>query len=383
MSIEENGVIKVLIPDGESHLTVSVINCLQQTKNIQLYILSATKNNPARVSAFVHKFILDVSTIDDDFQFRNSINAIIENYKINVLMPVFEFGIKRIIKIKSELSPRVRIVPLPNLSTFDIANNKWNLYQHCVQAKIFVPRSYHTYELRENNEKIEKYPLVTKPLEGFGGGLGISLIHNQEELRHFLSRNKEPRIFQNYIKGYDIDCSLLAINGKIMSYTIQRGIIQNDNSFKPSKGIIFEENQVLFDLVQNLIASLQYTGIAHIDLRFDTVEKTYKILEINPRIWLTIMGSYKAGINFVLQWIEAAYHIFPEKTEAYAHQSYFNRKRDIIKKVLKSPKLLLDSNFFKKQTPFSFMLRDPFPVFYRALDSFKNVVVRKIRKIQR
>ena len=381
MAKEGSDFLKILIPDGESHLVISVINCLQENKKHHLYILSNTRNNPVKVSRFVKIFIVDTTTKDNDTQFATTINQIIQQHAIDIIMPVFEFGIKRIIKIQNNLLPKARLVPLPDLDVFTIANNKWNLYQYCCQYQFPVPRSYHTDEVvQATDKKNYKFPLITKPLEGFGGGIGISLLQTPQELSEFLQQNKDPRIFQEYITGYDIDCSLLALKGTIISYTIQKGLAQNHLNFKPSKGISFEENPVVYTQVQKLIASLNYTGIAHIDMRFDSVENNFKILEINPRAWLTIMGSYKAGVNFIWQWIRTSAKDNFQNSTFKTNLKYYNRKRDILKMIFKKPVLLFNYSFFKNQTPIFFMLRDPLPVMYRALDSFKNVLLKKLKR---
>lgn len=43
---------------------------------------------------------------------------------------------------------------------------------------------------------------------------------------------------------------------------------------------------------------LQWNGIANLDLRYNSQTGQLNVLEINPRIWQSLMGSLSVGVNF-------------------------------------------------------------------------------------
>ncbi len=47
----------VLIPDGESNNTLSVVRCLGQEKNINVFVLSKKTSIPVKYSRYISKFI--------------------------------------------------------------------------------------------------------------------------------------------------------------------------------------------------------------------------------------------------------------------------------------------------------------------------------------
>ena len=100
------------------------------------------------------------------------------------------------------------------------------------------------------------------------------------------------------INGYNIDCSVLCQNGNILAYTIQKGINQDSLDFKYSAHIDFVHHEPTFALVKDIIHKLNWSGVAHLDLRYDEENNQIKIIEINPRYWGTVMGSLYAGVNF-------------------------------------------------------------------------------------
>ncbi len=97
---------------------------------------------------------------------------------------------------------------------------------------------------------------------------------------------------------YDIDCNVLCQDGTILAYTIQKGFIPGLRRFAPLVGIEFVENQQTLDVITRLVSNLRWSGVAHVDLRYDNQDKQVKLIEVNPRYWDSLLGSLFVGINF-------------------------------------------------------------------------------------
>jgi len=229
----------VLIPDGETHLLIYAINCLSQTSGISIFVMSSSKWNPVRFSRHISEFIYFEKT-DNDHVWVQQINTLVKKHDIDIIMPIFEKGIKKILENKKLLDTQSRLVPLPNLKTFNTAINKWELANYCIQNEIPVPKSFlfhPTTQLDASFFEEMQFPVIVKPLEGFGGGMGIAVFDNIKDITQYLSNIKDYSIIiQEFIKGYDIDCSILAVKGTIKAYTIQKGFLQGKSpcSFRSS-----------------------------------------------------------------------------------------------------------------------------------------------------
>jgi D-aspartate ligase len=44
--------------------------------------------------------------------------------------------------------------------------------------------------------------------------------------------------------------------------------------------------------------ALEWTGVAHLDLRVDGRSGAVTVIEANPRFWGSVLGSLHAGVNF-------------------------------------------------------------------------------------
>ncbi len=371
----------ILIPDGESHLLIYVINCLGHAPGIKIYVMSSLKRNPVRFSKYVSKYKYYQKTKDDG-EWVHNINTEIKRNKIDILMPIFEIGIRRILKNKEFLDQSTLLTALPDLKTFTTAINKWKLAGYCENNQIPVPKSFLYTKgdklLASSFEGI-KFPVIIKPLEGFGGGIGIEVFKSRERLvKHLQEKVDQPTIIQNFIKGYDIDCSILAKDGEILAYTIQKGNLTGKTPFMPHIGLEFVSNSELYEVVEKLIKSLKWDGVAHLDLRYDEEEDLYKVIEVNPRFWGTLDASYLMGINFpyLLIYLTLGHQIDPI---TFKQENYLNLK-GLIKSIKKNPSFFVNKRkFIMNNTQFRFVFHDPVPTIYKYIDRTKNILLKKIR----
>ncbi|GAA4935223.1 hypothetical protein GCM10023314_04450 [Algibacter agarivorans] len=49
--------ISILIPDGEIHVIMYVVNCFSLIKNVKIYVMSSVKNNHMKYSRLIENFI--------------------------------------------------------------------------------------------------------------------------------------------------------------------------------------------------------------------------------------------------------------------------------------------------------------------------------------
>ena len=371
--------ISVLIPDGESHLLGFVVNCLSSVQEIKIHVLSSIKQNAHRFSRHISTFSYYPKT-DNDQKWIKYIEETVQKYKIDIVMPVFEIGIRRVIKNRSLFNANINLVSLPNLETFTTAINKWKLIEHCRSQNIAIPDSCLLYPEDQNKKKALSnltFPVILKPLEGFGGGMGIKDFNTIEEVEVYLDKIKYPVLVQQFIKGYDIDCSVLVEDGDIIAFTIQQGNLKGSEPFMPQVGVKFTYNEELYKVVEELMESLHWNGVAHIDMRYDTTLNNFVVIEVNPRYWATMDGSYLMGVNFpYLAVLQARREVF--EVPKYKQDDYLNLK-GVVKKTKKNPLFSLRWNFIYNNTQLRFVLLDPIPTVFKFIDRTKNIILKKIK----
>jgi len=355
----------VLIPDGENHLLNRVINGLAQVQGIKIYVMSAKRNSPMRYSRYVHKFSYYAKTLSDLVWIAN-INKEIEEHDIDVIMPIWEVGIRTLITHRDKILFKEKLGLLPSLSDFNTAINKGILSSHLDAFNIPNPKSVLVESVNQLNKvHALKFPILIKPLEGFGGGHGIRKFNTIEDMESYMvEKNIDYKlIVQEYIEGYDIDCSVLCKGGNILASTIQKGNMIDKSEFAPQIGLDFLYEHEMFKVAEKLMKSLNWSGVAHIDMRYDKNDNQFKVIEVNPRFWMSLNASQIAGINFPDLYCQASMHQEFKKPE-YQFLTYLNLK-GLVKKIQLDKKFLFRLGFIFNNTPLKFVLRDPLPVIYK------------------
>ncbi|MDB9720823.1 hypothetical protein OAA67_02990 [Winogradskyella sp.] len=116
--------ISVLIPDSQDHklLVLQVVNCLSVHKNVKVFVMSSDKHNYLKYSRYVKHLSYYPET--DIKNWIANINTEVKRYAIDVILPVFETGIKKLITNKNLIKQNNKLYLLPNLSNFNTAQNK-------------------------------------------------------------------------------------------------------------------------------------------------------------------------------------------------------------------------------------------------------------------
>lgn len=371
----------ILIPDAEENFVFAVVNCISQVKEIDVYIMSNVENHLIKYSKHIKHYSYYPKNSDQTV-WISKINYELEKYGINLVMPIFEEGIRTIIKHKELITLKDRLCLLPTYNNFNTALNKVLLSRHMVENKIACSPSFlFDRNATKNNEF--NFPVLLKPSEGIGGGKGIFKFFNIEEIEQFLldSNNScDEYLIEEFFEGVDFSCNVLCKKGEILVFTIQKGILFNGVEFTSPIGVKFLFDSRLYKEVENLMKSLRWSGVANIDLRYDNIMDNFKILEINPRFWGSLDASLAAGVNFPYLYCLVSLGKEIEKHE-YNFIEYltFNALLEAIKKDYK---LIFNLDFILNNTQVGFILNDPMLYLYKLYVRFKLFYMDRIKKIR-
>ncbi|MDP4284778.1 MAG: ATP-grasp domain-containing protein [Bacteroidota bacterium] len=351
----------VLIPDGESNYALSVLQCLSQKKNVRLFILSDDPWARVRFSRYPIQFI-SYTNVNGNEDRLTAITDAVKKTRADVVLPVDSQTMRLLSSNPGTLLQMTTIIPVPKIGDMDIAEDKWLLYLWLNENSIPCPSTilYRTDDGFDQELSKISFPVLIKPRKG-SGGVGIEFFDNSSALYGFCKEHvkSEEFIIQYFINGYDIDCSVLCKEGKILSYTIQKGFLFEDKKVSWPSGIDFLYDLRIYNVVKDLVEKFNWSGIVHIDLRYDQQEDRVKVIEMNPRFWATVCASTFAGVNFpFMSCLAALKKNFPENE--------FQPKRVVrsgaaikllAKRILnrKQKDLYFDHSFIE------FSLRDPLP----------------------
>lgn len=290
--------LSIVIPDGESPFASHVITCLLQAKKLSVHLVSRTPAPLARFSRKVKSFHF----LRDGQSLADAVMEVCSKQKIDLCMPVdmdaiYYFAQRR--KQVEAIVPFLLMDSAQNLRTFW---DKGLLAAFLAENRLPAPVTIRSYEQFNGRDHGLIFPVLVKPRLS-GGGVGIVRFED----RIALSREIEEKpdffdnyIVQNFLEGEDIDCSVLCKNGEILAHTIQKGIKGSEvrEGFQSPDAIEFVHDPDVLQAVTKLVSTFKWTGVAHIDLRKRASDGRVVIIEVNPRFWGSLEGSFRAGVNF-------------------------------------------------------------------------------------
>ncbi|AXP79139.1 carbamoyl phosphate synthase-like protein [Mariniflexile rhizosphaerae] len=371
--------ISVLIPDGDSHLLIYVVNSLSQVKDVEIYIMSNQRHIPMRYSRHIFHFSYYPKT-NEELEWIKNINEESKKHKIDVIMAIYEKGIEALIKYKDKILFKDKLCLLPAYNNFKIAKNKWKLAEHLLTNNLPFPKSYLYNSNNLTTDETIKFPIIVKPTEGIGGGTDVNIFKDLAGLQEYFAINKlndHEFIIQEYIEGYDIGCSVLCKSGSILAFTIQKATMNADNPFAPLLGVKFVYEEQLYEIIVKLIKSLNWSGVAHVDCRFDIKSNTFKIIEVNTRFWGSLDASLIAGVNFPYLYCLTGLNKQFELPK-YKKVNYLNLK-GLVKSIRNNVLFIFHFKFILNNTSFKYALNDPVPMVYKFVMRTKNIILEKIK----
>lgn len=360
----------VLVPDGESPLSLSVVRCLGQIRGIVVIVLSSNASSAVKYSRYCSRFL---SYSDTDDQVRlHTILEYVKMYKPEIVLPVDVKTIRLISENKAKLEPFTSLPPLPDVDIFDISNDKWLLSLWLKANQIAHPL---TVQYKESEASGFSFPMIIKPARG-SGGVGIHVVDSLTELKSYFEKIAAPDdlIIQSYVKGYDIDCSVLCANGEIIAHAIQKGFLFEPYRIAWPEGVEFLQNDELMNVVRDMVKKLNWSGVMHIDMRFDEVEQRFKVIEINPRFWLSVSASLFAGINF--PYLTCLAGLKREIPNVFFVPARVVRSKTAVKMVVKKITGRLNGSVYFDNSYLELIIKDPLP-------NVSRLVKRMVSKIKR
>jgi predicted ATP-grasp superfamily ATP-dependent carboligase len=276
----------ILFLSERDFLTLPVIRSIDR-RAFGVFIMGPAAS-PVRFSRFCRKYFPypKYSDTNKNEVLVEYINAVSIKYAIDVIIPLDLDSTLWVVKNKSNLKKPTLLVS--NVDVIERLHNKWELTKILDELSILYPKTVLVKNKKYLVHGIMEYPFLIKPLDR-DSGVGIVKMENPTDLQKYFGIF--PILAQKYIDGYDIDLSLLAVNGKIINSTIQRWT--RHGFFE------FISNPEIYAIGEKIVARERYSGFLHIDLRVDGKTVEIFVLECNPRAWGTMNASILSGVDFI------------------------------------------------------------------------------------
>lgn len=310
----EKSTIKILISDVEYRKPFDVVNMMQNFYNYDC-ILCAAKKSRFRLPLIYGTKIYKLGKTTSE-EFNQDLNRILDRFKDTkvVYMPLSEDTTLLFYKYLDTNSPTNLFFKLPGKKDFQMTGNKGEFQAYCERKGFSVPREYTTADLESLKENFR--PLILKPHDG-QGSFGIHYFNTPADLQKLEKFDLSKYILQDRVISNQkvVGGFFLCDKGEVLnSYTHQRlrtfPVIGGSTVY--SKTVF---NQEVIEIGSRLLNDLKWDGMAMIEFMFDEPSQEWKIIELNPRIWGSIMLSAFNNSNFLDDYVRLSLSRKIEKKE--------------------------------------------------------------------
>lgn len=263
---------------------------------------------------FKSRFIRDLYSIpparEDSDDYAQDLVELLKAHPYDMILPFGNDANHAVNRAQDELRKYTRLLT-PSRRAHEIAYDKQATAQHCRAVGIDAPITFFDYDEADLPAIANtlRYPVVIKARSGSGVKAGLRYAANQSEL---LAKYRELSsliharedvqyanpIIQEFIPGYVHDACLLMENGKTLAI-----LTQTRQLMYPITGGVGAINYTTHDpqlkaAAIRLMESLDWTGPAQVEFKYDQRDKKYKLVEINPKLWGTLDLSIQSGVSF-------------------------------------------------------------------------------------
>jgi len=342
-------------------------------------------------SKHINNIFLIHSPLHNPEKFNRDLILLLNKTKYDAILPFGFITTIAISKMKKEVNEYTSIC-VADYEIIKLAHDKAKLHSYLIENNFQVPKIYE-YKRFSDLKCIDlKFPIVIKARKGCGVEKGVRYAKNFDELKYYYNEitmntsintdleDFSKPLIQEYIPGKIHDALFLFNKGKMkaaltqireVTYPLSGGVgVNNITTYEPE----------LIKYCKEILEFINWHGSCQVEVKKDTRDGKYKLIEINPKLWGTLDLSIKAGINFAVKTLEIAINgdtreqyeytvglkykfIFP--LEIYTiYQDKGNR--------LKRIKKLLE--IFDKNTFTEFDINDLKPNIYNILSTFNTVL---------
>lgn len=202
-----------------------------------------------------------------------------------------------------------KIMPLTKIENRALLGSKAGFSELCRKYNIKTPR-YLIYDESLSPEAIGKhmgYPFLLK-VDKSESGYGVFICESQADLVENLGKisNKTNLVFQQFIKGYDVNVEVLYKNNELIVYSYSR-TLKIMGKFGVSTQRLYYQNPDIEPELRKIGSSFGLNGFGNVVFMYSEAENTHYLIEVDVRTnaWMNygrFMGnSFSEGIKKIIK----------------------------------------------------------------------------------
>ena len=291
----------VLLLDGRANATLAVARQLAQS-GATVHVAETFRWNLTAYSKATTASHTYPPADERPAAFKRKIRTLVDEIDADVVIPARDASTSRVAELTDDLPDGTKTL-LDSPETVDQLRNKRKCADLAAGLGIPIPATYDPQRrdvqwIREAAE----FPVVIKPTDA-SGARGIKRVDSPDELSEAYSlatQTGEDVLVQEFVDHSGGHFSIGAVfdhDGAARAVHVYEELRHYPDSGGPAiRARSIEPEPWVFEMLE-LLEAIEWTGPAHMDVLFDPVEQTYKLLEVNPRLWSSLALTIGAGVD--------------------------------------------------------------------------------------
>ena len=205
---------------------------------------------------------------------------------------------------------------LPDRATFEMARDKADFQRYCERKKLPVPVSFSVDDLPALKRSFK--PIMAKKRIG-EGSVGMKCVEEPGQLGLLNGITDHEYLIQEKVESrkkiHGVFC--LAHKGELLAWHGHERI----RTFPEKGGVTVysrsDYNHKLKAIAAGLLKDLNWSGFAMVEFLHDDRAGEWKIIELNPRLWGSVMLSEFCGAELLIRYINRLEGGEPEMPEEH------------------------------------------------------------------
>ncbi|RDZ38994.1 MULTISPECIES: carboxylate--amine ligase [Haloferax] len=294
--------MKILVTDGRSLASLAMIRSLGQQGHT-VHCGESFKQNLSSYSKYVDKKLIYPDPEDSPEEFVEYLLAACEQEEYDLVIPVRDEATIQLSKNKEEFRD-VSTVYIPEYDTLLPLMDKGETVKIAQEANVPTPETWFPeFTPREEIRSTVDYPVLVRPRRS-SGSRGIKYVTNKREFDtafDHVERNFGVPIVQEYVShegGHYSIGTLFDSDSNEVATHVYKETKQYPVSGGPAVNAVSIEKPDWADDMLNILKHTGWVGPAHMDVLYDPESDGPKLLEVNPRLWMSIQIAISSGVDF-------------------------------------------------------------------------------------
>lgn len=299
----------VLLLDGRAISSLAIARQLHRSGNT-VHVGEAFTQNITAYSGATADSHTYPSPDNEPEAFQQSVKALTESGEFDFLIPVRDATTRLVAEMADDLPATTKTL-LDSSNRIEQLQDKKRCGKLASQLGIPIPETYYPEEQGiEYIRDAAEFPVLLKPTNA-SGSRGIRRVKTADDLveTYHDAKNGEDMIVQEYVDHADGHYSIGSVfdhDGTPRAIHVYQELIQYPDSGGPAIRARSVDIEPWVHEMLGLLEAINWTGPAHMDVLLDQDDGTYKLLEVNPRLWSSIALTIQSGVDVPQTMIDTA-----------------------------------------------------------------------------